>query len=135
MAVSECRRIIEEDTIVPALTKKKKTIETKINNLLKFFEDGSDSISVRNRINKLEEEKIDLDIRIEIEKNNFIYLRKEQVVWWLERFTKGDIEDINFKRNFLDIVINSVTIQELNNNKKDYKFIITYNLDSIDTQI
>lgn len=135
MAVSECRRIIEEDTIVPALTKKKKTIETKINNLLKFFEDGSDSISVRNRINKLEEEKIDLDIRIEIEKNNFIYLRKEQVVWWLERFTKGDIEDINFKRNFLDIVINSVTIQELNNSKKDYKFIITYNLDSIDTQI
>lgn len=131
MAVSECRRIVEEDTVVPALMDEHKAIETKINNLLKFFEDGSDSISVRNRINELEEEKADLETRIEIEKNNFIYLRKEQVVWWLEKFTKGDIEDENFKRNILNLLVNSVTVQET---KKGYRLIIAYNLNSSNEQ-
>lgn len=131
MAVSECRRIVEEDTVVPALIQEHKAIETKINNLLKFFEGGSDSISVRNRINELEEEKADLETRIDIEKNNFIYLRKEQVVWWLEKFTKGDIKDENFKRNILNLLVNSVTVQET---KKGYRLIIAYNLNSSNEQ-
>ena len=131
MAVSECRRIVEEDTVVPALMDEHKAIENKINNLVKFFEDGLGSISIRNRINELEEEKADLETRIEIEKNNFIYLRKEQVVWWLEKFTKGDIEDENFRRNIFNMLINSVTVQET---KKGYRLIIAYNLNTSNTQ-
>lgn len=131
MAVSECRRIVEEDTVVPALMDEHKAIENKINNLVKFFEDGLGSISIRNRINELEEEKADLETRIDIEKNNFIYLRKEQVVWWLEKFTKGDIEDENFRRNIFNMLINSVTVQET---KKGYRLIIAYNLNTSNTQ-
>lgn len=131
MAVNECRRIIEEDTLVPALEDELKATETKIENLLKFFEGGSDSKSVRDRIAKLEEDRSALEIRLETEKNNFIYLRKEQVVWWLNKFTKGNIEDENFRRNIFNLLVNSVTVQET---KKGYRLIIAYNLNTSNTQ-
>lgn len=134
MAVSECMRAIEEDTVIPALQDELKGVETKINNLLKFFEDGSESVSVRKRISELEEKQADLEKRILETKDEFVILEKDHVVWWLEKFTKGDIEDENFKRNILDLLINSVTVQELDDNKKGYRLIIAYNLNSSNTQ-
>ncbi len=131
MAVKECRRAIEEDTQVPALCDEIKAIDKKINNLLKFFEDGSESVSVRDRIAELEKEKEDLEIRIEHAKNEFVYLEKDHIAWWLSKFTKGDKEDENFKRNILNLLVNSVTVKET---KKGYRLVIAYNLNSSNQQ-
>ena len=131
MAVKECRRAIEEDTQVPALNEEIKIVDKKINNLLKFFEDGSESVSARERIAELEREKEDLEIRIEHAKNEFVYLEKDHVAWWLNRFTKGDKKDENFKRNILNLLVNSVTVKET---KKGYRLVIAYNLNSSNQQ-
>lgn len=38
------------------------------------------------------------------------FLEKDQVVWWLSKFTKGDINNETFRRQIIDLLVNSVTV-------------------------
>ena len=58
-----------------------------------------------------------------------VYLDKEQVIFWLEQFKDGNIEDEDFRRQLIDLFVNSVTVWD---EPDDYfKITIAYNLTSL----
>lgn len=127
MAEHQCMKDIEQDTVVPALQAEIDDVDRAINNLLKALQDGVATKTITMRIKELESQREDLEKRIVDAKSEFVVLEKEHIVWWLNRFTKGDKNDESFKRNILDMLINSVTIYDM---KKGYRFVIAYNLNS-----
>ena len=127
MAEHQCLKDIEQDTVVPALQAEIDDVDRAINNLLKALQDGIATKTISMRIKELESQREDLERRIVDAKSEFVVLEKEHVIWWLNRFTKGDKDDENFRRNILDMLINSVTIYDM---KKGYRFVIAYNLNS-----
>ena len=59
----------------------------------------------------------------------FILSIKEQVIFWLEQFKDGNIEDEDFRRQLIDLFVNSVTVWD---EPDDYfKITIAYNLTSL----
>lgn len=125
MAVKESKREIDENSLIPELTSKLSEIDTAVNNLLKYLEKGIASDSIDNRIKELEEQKNGIKKSIREEESKVVRLEKDQVIFWLKHFTKGDPDDPIFKRHILDLLVNSVTITDT---KKGYKLEIAYNL-------
>ena len=132
MAIRQIEKDIEENTTIPALKKQIKETEKSIKNLLIMVERGSTSESLFTRLDELEQQKKDLQIKLEQEKLQTVTLEKPHIVWWLNKFSKGDINDENFRRQVIDLLVNSVTIWD----EPDgwYKITTTYNLTSVKTK-
>ena len=58
-----------------------------------------------------------------------VYIDKEQVIFWLEKFREGDINDEEFCQTVIDLFVNSVTVWDEPDDK--FKITIAYNLTSI----
>ena len=60
--------------------------------------------------------------------DEYIILEKEHIVWWLSKFCDGDIDDEEFRRHIIDLLVNSVTVWD----EPDgwYKITSIYNLTS-----
>ena len=78
---------------------------------------------------ELEKEKKTLEGELKRQEKGIVYLDKEQVIFWLEQFKDGDIEDEDFRRQLIDLFVNSVTVWD---EPDDYfKITIAYNLTSL----
>lgn len=128
MAVRQSVLEASQNTVIPAIKSELKEKEKGITNLLKLVERGSDSESLFARLQELEEQKKDLEKRLAVEEKGIIILEKSQVVWWLKKFSEGDINDPAFRRKLIDMLVNSVTIWDEPDGS--YKFTIVYNLTS-----
>lgn len=127
MAVRESVRDVEENSIIPALRERIKEIQKSIDNLIKMVERGVDSDSLYNRLTELEKEKRDTEKRLADAQDDFVVLEKEHVVWWLSKFCQGDIEDEEFRRHIIDLLVNSVTVWD---EPDGYRITAVYNLTS-----
>ena len=78
---------------------------------------------------ELEKQKKILESELKKEEKGVVYLDKEQVIFWLEQFKGGDIQDEEFCRMLIDLFVNSVTVWD--NDDNSYKVVIAYNLTSI----
>ena len=87
---------------------------------MKSIEEGISAASVKQRLNELEEKKIDLEIAIAKETIKQPKLTKEKVVHWISRFKNGDIDDPKYRKYLIDIFVNSVFLY-------DDKIVVTYN--------
>ena len=58
----------------------------------------------------MEEEKKATLLRLAKAEDEIVILEKPHVVFWLSRFMKGDIEDETFRRQVIDLLVNSVTV-------------------------
>ena len=77
----------------------------------------------------LEKEKKTLEGELKRQEKGVVYLEKEQVIFWLEQFKDGNIEDEDFRRQLIDLFVNSVTVWD---EPDDYfKITIAYNLTSL----
>ena len=65
------------------------------------------------------------------ENKNAIRLEKKKVIFWLSQFANGDINDEHFRRQVIEMLVNSVTIWD----EPDgwYKVTTTFNLSSQST--
>ncbi len=59
---------------------------------------------------ELEKEKKTLEGELKCQEKGVVYLDKEQVIFWLEQFKDGNIEDEDFRRQLIDLFVNSVTV-------------------------
>lgn len=127
-AVKQNRIDIENETLIPALTQELHETEKKISNLLKMVESGVASDSLNKRLVELEKEKRLVEKRLIEAKDDVVVLEKDHVIWWLTQFCNGDIEDEQFRRQIIDLLVNSVTVWD----EPDGGFKITsiYNLTS-----
>ena len=132
MAVKQSELEASQNTVVPALNSEICEVKTSINNLLKLVERGSDSESLFNRLHELEDKKKSLEKRLAEEMKDIVILEKSQVIWWLTKFSKGDASDIDFRRQIIDMLVNSVTVWD----EPDgwYKITTIYNLTSQNTR-
>lgn len=81
---------------------------------------------------ELEKEKKALTAELAKEERGVIHVDKAQVIYWLEQFKGGDIEDEDFRRLLIDLFVNSVTVWDEDDDY--FKVTIAYNLTSLPTK-
>lgn len=130
-AVRQNKIDIENESLVPALTQELYEIERSIANLIKMVEKGADSDALTARLIELEKQKRATEKRLVVAQDEIVVLEKEHIIWWLTEFCNGDIEDEDFRRHIIDLLVNSVTVWD----EPDGWFKITsvYNLTSSKT--
>ena len=78
----------------------------------KLAENGADSPTLAKRLNELEKEKRTVEKQLFKEEQSITPLDKAQVIYFLERFTEGDIDDFDYRRRITDILVNKVWVYD-----------------------
>ena len=123
---------IELDSALPTIRDRIHQVDLSLNNLLKAIESGSAPDMLVKRMSELEKEKKDLQAQAKKESEDIVELDKAQVIYWLEQFRGGSIEDEEFCRMLIDLFVNSVTVWDEDDNT--YKVTVAYNLTSLPTK-
>ena len=84
--------------------------------------------SLVDSLKELEKEKRAIEKRLVVAEDDYVILEKDHVVWWMEQFCDGDIEDEDFRRHIFVLLANSVTVWDEPDDW--YKIISVYNLTS-----
>ena len=112
IAVKENQRQIAAATKIPQIKEKIAETEKSIKNIVTAIEKGIASETLMLRLTDLEKQQKDYENQLIEEENNVIQLDKSMVMFWLEQFKHGDIEDEKFCRNLINLLVNSVTIYD-----------------------
>lgn len=128
MAIAQTEQDLRDNTRIPELSERKKEAEKAIANIMKVIEKGVASDTLINRLTELEKEVKQLDILLQQEEQYVFRIDRWQIIYWLERFKDGDIEDPDFRRHLIDLMVNSVTVWD---EPDDFKFVTAYNLTSV----
>lgn len=123
---------IELDSALPTIRDRIHQVDLSLNNLLKAIESGSAPDMLVKRMGELEKEKKDLQVQAKKESEDIVELDKAQVIYWLEQFRGGSIEDEEFCRMLIDLFVNSVTVWDEDDGS--YKVTVAYNLTSLPTK-
>lgn len=123
---------IELDSALPTIRDRIHQVDLSLNNLLKAIESGSAPDMLVKRMGELEKEKKDLQAQAKKESEDVVELDKAQVIYWLEQFRDGSIDDEEFCRMLIDLFVNSVTVWDEDDNT--YKVTVAYNLTSLPTK-
>lgn len=99
---------------------KLKETNSAIKNIMKAIESGMLTNSMRERLLELEDERSNYETEIAKEEIMRTTITKEQVIYFLEQFKNGNIEDKDYQARLIDIFVNKVILY-------DDKIIITYN--------
>lgn len=127
MAISQSDRDLKENTRIPELTAKRNEVEGAIANITKAIEKGVASDTLLSRLTELEKQKKTLSREIQ-EEGKYIYqIDRHQVIFWLEKFKGGNIEDEQFRRLLIDLLVNSVTVWD---EPDGFRITTAYNLTS-----
>lgn len=126
MAIKQNQEDIENDEVIPALRAEIKELDKSIANLLKLVEKGAQSDTLANRLTELEKQKRTAEQQLAYAEDDYIVLEREHIIWWLSKFCDGDIEDKDFCRRVIDLLVSSVTVWD----EPDgwYRITATYNL-------
>lgn len=127
MAISQSDQDLKENTHIPELTGRKEEIEKAISNITRAIEKGVASDTLLNRLPELEKEKKVVAKQLAEEEKHIYRIDREQVIYWLNRFKDGDINDEKFRRIIIDLLINSVTVWD---DPDGFKITTAYNLTS-----
>ena len=110
----------EEDAGLPMLRSRLLDVTKAIDNMLNAIQMGVITPSTKERLEKLEADKVELEINIARESMQRPILTKEQIVFWISRFRNGDIHDPKFCRRLIDGFVNAVYLY-------DDRIVLTYN--------
>ena len=117
---SETGLIIDIDITILFLQKQLADIDRRVENVVNSIEEVVANASVKNRLDKLETKKADLEIALTREKIQKDPITREQAVWWISRFKDGNIDDPVYRRDIVYIFVNSVFLY-------DVKLVIAFN--------
>lgn len=109
----------KEDTTVPALQHQLRDCEKGIENLLNAIQMGILTVSTKERLEQLEQQREALKVSIlqaQIAKPKY---SKEEIVQWISKFKYGNIHDKAYQREIIDVFVNSVYVY-------DDKLVLTY---------
>lgn len=121
-----------ENSILPQLRESLSDAQKRLKNLLDLAEQGIVTDSTRERLIALESLKKDLLARIAREENKKPRLTKERIMFWLESFRQGDIDDPDYRMRVIDTLVNSVFVWD-DPNGKGRKIVFTFNVSGQNT--
>ena len=110
----------QENTTLPLLEKQMKEVENSIENMLNAIQAGVLTNSTKSRLEKLEAQQKELEIRIAEEKIARPRLSENQVRFWLTRFRKLDPNVKSHRETLINTFVNAVYLY-------DEKVLITFN--------
>ena len=110
----------QENTVLPLLEKQMKDIENGIENLLNAIQAGVLTSSTKGRLEKLEAQQKELEIRIAEEKLAKPKVSADFVKFWLTNFRKLDPNVKSHRETLINTFVNSVYLY-------DEKVLITFN--------
>ena len=110
----------QENTVLPLLEKQMKEVENSIENMLNAIQAGVLTSSTKARLEKLEEQQKELEVRIAEEKIAKPRLSENQVRFWLTRFRKLDPNVKSHRETLINTFVNAVYLY-------DEKVLITFN--------
>lgn len=120
---------VEGTTNIPAIKGRLHETKVSLDNIVKAIESGLAPETLVKRMMELEKDKKTLEAELKKEEKTIIYLDEEQVIYWLEQFKGGNIEDDDFRRLLIDLFINHVTVWDEEDDH--FKVTIAYNLTSL----
>ena len=94
------------------LNKQIRENETATTNLVKALEAGKAADIISAQIEKRQQEKADLEAQLAKEKIQRPTLKYEQLKFFFEKFTKGDRNDIDYRRSLVDIFIRKIEMDD-----------------------
>lgn len=97
-----------------------KETQLSIDGIIRAMEAGIVTPSMKDRIEELEAQKIDLQANIESEEINQKTASRDDVLFFLTQFQGGDLDDPNFRCRLVDTFLNSVWVY-------DNKYVLTFN--------
>ena len=109
-----------ESTSLPLYEKQLRETETGIQNMLNAIQAGILTSSTKERLEALEAQKKDLEVKIAEEKLANPVMKEEFVRFWLHRFRKLDLSQKKQRQALIDTFINAIYLY-------DDKVLITFN--------
>ncbi len=94
--------------------------EKSLKNIMAAIEQGIFTPTTKDRLLELEAEKADLEANIQREEIARPTFSKEQIIFFLERFKGGDVNDREYQRQIIDTFVSQIWLY-------DDKTVITYN--------
>ena len=110
----------QENTTLPLLEKQMKEVENSIENMLNAIQAGVLTSSTKARLEKLEEQQKELEVRIAEEKIAKPRLSENQIRFWLTRLRKLDPNVKSHRETLINTFVNAVYLY-------DEKVLITFN--------
>ena len=110
----------QENTTLPLLEKQMREVENGIENMLNAIQAGVLTNSTKSRLEKLEAQQKELEVRIAEEKIARPRLSENQVRFWLTRFRKLDPNVKSHRETLINTFVNAVYLY-------DEKILITFN--------
>ena len=110
----------QENTTLPLLEKQMREVENGIENMLNAIQAGVLTNSTKSRLEKLEAQQKELEVRIAEEKITQPRLSENQVRFWLTRFRKLDSNVKSHRETLINTFVNAVYLY-------DEKVLITFN--------
>jgi DNA invertase Pin-like site-specific DNA recombinase len=101
-------------------------VQDKLDNIMKAIEAGIITKGTKERLEALEAEKEELEDQIAREEIKKPSLTKEHIVYWLQSFKNGDIDDINFRRKVINALVNAIYVYD--DGDKGRKIVFTFNV-------
>lgn len=129
IAVKENSNQIESTTNIPTIKTRLRETQVSLDNLTKAIESGIAPDTLLKRMLELEKEKKSLEKELKEERKDVTEIDKYHIMFWLEQFRGGNIDDPDFRRILIDLFVNSVTVYD--DNDKGHKIVICYNLSSM----
>lgn len=109
-----------ENTFLPSLKKQLAETEKAIENMLNAIQAGIFTSSTKKRLDELEESKSSLEVQILQEEIRKPVLTRQQILFWLHRFRKMDISNLEHRQRLIDTFVNAIYVYE-------DKIILTFN--------
>ena len=110
----------QENTTLPLLEKQMREVENGIENMLNAIQAGVLTNSTKSRLEKLEAQQKELEVRIAEEKIARPRLSENQVCFWLTRFRKLDPNVKSHRETLINTFVNAVYLY-------DEKVLIAFN--------
>ena len=110
----------QESTLLPQLRKQLKDCEKGIDNLLNAIQMGIFTPSTKERLESLEQQKEELQIRIAQEEIIKPPIDKDKILFWLHRFRKLDTTKLEHRKRLIDSFVNVIYLY-------DDKIVFTFN--------
>ena len=100
----------KENVALPALKKQLSDVKRGIENILNAIQDGIYNSSTKERLDKLEKSKEELEILIAKEKLSKPLLPRECIRYWLYELRKLNIDSLEARKCLVNTFLNSVVV-------------------------
>ncbi|MEG2177006.1 MAG: recombinase family protein, partial [Oscillibacter sp.] len=102
----------KDDGTIGALTARQKQVEASIKNIIAAIEAGVYTTTTKSRLEDLEREQLKLIRSIETEKVLRPIHTRERVVYWLEQFRGGNVDDPAYREKLIHIFVNAIYLSD-----------------------